>query len=178
MRQLSLFHETKQNEFGGSLLTVKRKSRRPLDTSCLQHLILKASDHQTLLNHHELVVLTLQKYAIRHGVRIEDCAVNEDHVHLVIAFANRISYVRWIRSVTSVLSRKLNNLKWKFRPYTRNVKYGKGLAILKNYLHANRDEAEFAMRAMGYVRKFEQEFQMTLAAARESTSGSLSCGQI
>ncbi|HMN68428.1 MAG TPA: hypothetical protein PKC28_07800 [Bdellovibrionales bacterium] len=49
MKQLNLFKEKRQIEFGGSLLVGKRRARRPIATKSPTHLVLKATTSFRLL---------------------------------------------------------------------------------------------------------------------------------
>lgn len=129
MKQLNLFSDKKEVQFGGSLIEGKRKTARPFDSTKPIHLVLKATNPFVLLKYRSEVEKVLKSYAAKIGIHIYDVAVNADHIHLVIR-GRRDFYLRWIRAVTSILVRRFIGLKWKFRPYTRIGAWGRGLAIL------------------------------------------------
>lgn len=155
MKQLSLFNEIKVNHFGGSLLNGRRKTRRPFDSTKPIHLVLKATNPFVLLGHRHDVEMVLRKYAKKIGLQVYEVAVNADHIHLLIR-GRRELYLRWIRSVTSMLVRKFVGLKWKFRRYTRIGAWGRGMAILKRYMGKNRAEANLTIWAEERVTEFRR----------------------
>lgn len=154
MKQMELLaHKTKAS-FGGSLLTGRRKERRPLNSKKAIHLVLKAKDSFLLLRNRDRVEEILRKYAAKMGIRIYDTGVHADHIHLALKAANRITYVRWIRAVTSVLVQKIPKLKWRLRPFTKIVSWGRSFRSLKNYIFWNRIEGDFIKKAHERVENF------------------------
>jgi REP element-mobilizing transposase RayT len=159
---MNLFIEKVKNEFGGSLLPGNRKTRRPLNTKMPHHLVLKATNSLVLLKNKIEVEHCLRTFAARLGIKIYDCAVHADHIHLSLGIPSREAYVRWIRAVTSVLVQKFKNLKWKLRPYTRIGQWGRGFARLRRYILKNRMEGEFIRESHQTVARFRQRLERKL----------------
>ena len=88
------------------------------------------------------------------GVRIYDCGIHADHIHLSALLPDRKSYVRWIRAVTSVLVQRFKGLKWRLRPYSRVARWGKAFEQLKNYIWKNRMEGSLIVEAHEIVNRF------------------------
>jgi REP element-mobilizing transposase RayT len=100
MKQLKLFHEKPNNEFGGALLKGKRKSRRLLSTKKSIHLVLKSSNPQILLRSQSQVQSIIERFAQKFSIKIYSFAVHADHIHLNVGAAHRDLYKKWIRAVT------------------------------------------------------------------------------
>ena len=147
MKQLKLFKEIVQREFGGGLLKGKRKTRRPLNFKLPHHLVLKSNSHCLLLKERKQVEAIIRQYSKNPGVNLTELAVQTDHVHLTAQFASREVYTRWIRSVTAVLSMKIPGLSWSLRPYSRTVSRGRELWTVIKYIRSNQREADFILNA-------------------------------
>lgn len=150
-KQLKLFEFKTKTAFGGTLNRGKRKETRPLDSKRPAHLIFKAGRDDLLLAHRELVEAVLTRNAQKFGVRIRSLGTNADHIHIVIEFANREIYTKWVRAVTGVLARKIKGLSWKLLPYTEIVNWGRHLRTAENYVEKNRKEAQFILECHSYV---------------------------
>lgn len=148
-KQLSFF-KNQSRAFGGSLLTGKRKARRPLSTKHPVHLILKselAKGNLRFTAHRFVIERIFSKLSRRYGIKVYDIAVNFDHIHTVISFKSINSYKSWIRHLTSEIVRTLsqraqNQLKEFFthRPYTRIISWGKDFKGVLDYLILNKME--------------------------------------
>lgn len=147
MEQLKLLIAKPKSEFGGSLLRGRRKSERPLSSKWVIHLVLKADNPHALLANSKAVKETLETYGRRFGLKTYGIVVHCDHVHLSIRIPSRALYVRWIRSVASVLVRRIRGFKWRFRPYTRTVSWGRAYKRLMAYLEFNQGEVNFILSA-------------------------------
>ena len=158
MKQLKLFREQIQTEFGGSLNKSKRKVARPLNPKLPTHLVLKATNPFLLLKDKTKVEKVLRQQAHRAGVRLYDCGVHADHIHLAALFKTRQSYVRWIRAITSILVRQIHGLKWRLRPYTRISAWGKAFNNLKAYIGKNRAEGKMIVEVELVVGRFARSF--------------------
>ncbi len=132
-----------ENKFGGSLLTGKRKSARPIYTKRAMHLVLKAAEFRLKKNEH-FIRVEVGRAAKKWGVSIYQYAIASDHIHLLIRVPTRRSYRYFIQRISGVIALKLN-LKWAFRPFTRVVEWGLGYKRAKNYIRMNFFEA------MGFV---------------------------
>lgn len=159
MRQLNLFKEKIQREFGGSLLLGKRKAARPIDTKKSIHLVLKAKNSFALLRNKKTVEETLRKYAQKFGLTIYALGVQADHIHLEIKVPSRELYVRWVRAITSVLVSKIKGLKWKLRPYTKILSWGKQFQKVKRYIFTNQKEGEFLAQAIATADDYDKELE-------------------
>jgi REP element-mobilizing transposase RayT len=154
MKQEKLFAEKSVHQFGGSLLAGSRKTVRPLTSKKPVHLVLKATNSFQLIKNKKLVEFLTHKYAHKFGIKVYEKAVHADHIHLAVQVPNRILYVRWIRALTSVLVKRIRNLKWKLRPYTRVADWGRPFRNLKKYIFGNRLEGDFMAAANARVDHF------------------------
>lgn len=154
-KQLTLFSESVAREFGGSLLLGRRKTVRPLDTRKSLHLVLKAVDSFKLLRNRSLVERNLRSYAKRFELQIYDLAVNADHIHLQIKFSRREDYVRWIRAVTGAIARKIAGLKWKLRPYSKILSWGKQFALVRRYILTNQNQGSLISDVIAHADHWE-----------------------
>lgn len=147
MKQLNLFANNVRLEFGGTLGRGRRKCERPLVFRKPIHFVLKAQNSWLLLRHQKEIGEVLESMSARFGVKIYSLAVNADHIHLVIKLHSRELYRRWIRAVTSLLVRRVVGLRFRLRPYSRIVSWGRQFRSVLAYLKCNRQEAEFVLWA-------------------------------
>lgn len=148
MKQLSLgFMQNYKKEFGGSLLIGKRKSKRPLSTKHPIHLVLKSSFKGVFNPSNKSLYELIKKQARKYGVRIYDLAINWSHIHCVIRIKGREDYLKFIRSLTSVISQRakrhdstLTQL-FTLRPYTRIISWGRDFKRVLNYQVLNQLES-------------------------------------
>ena len=128
--------------FGGSLLAGKRKKHRPIDSKKSLHFVLRADTSQSprLRQNYSGIKKSLETYAHRFGIRIYRYSISNSHIHLLIKVPSRMLYLRFIRSLTSQLSRKLK-IKWSVRPWSRLVFWGKDYQGARSYIVQNRLEA-------------------------------------
>lgn len=160
MKQQSLFADKILNEFGGSLLKKgKRKSARPLNIKAPIHLVLKAEDSIQMFRHDKLIRGQINRLCFKFGIKVYSIAVHEDHVHCVIKLSSRRFYRAWIRSLTGILTRRINGLKWRLRPYTKIMKWGKQFKNALAYLKFSNDEALFIKHAWDRLEQFEREMK-------------------
>jgi len=87
------------------------------------------------------VLSEAKRLAESFGVKIYDHAVADDHVHLVLKIPHRRDYVKFIRSLTGLLSRRYGKGFWRQVPYTRVAHWGREYRALGKYLEKNRLEA-------------------------------------
>jgi REP element-mobilizing transposase RayT len=151
---MNLFAANIKTDFGGSLLNGKRKSARPLDSTKPIHTILKATNSLLLLKNRAKIEDILNTYAKRFALKIYDCGIHADHIHLSLKIPNRRLYLRWIRAVTSVLVLRFKGLKWKLRPYTRVAAWGRAFGVLQKYIWKNREEGSLILNAFEYLESF------------------------
>lgn len=81
----------------------------------------------------------IQLYGSRFGIRTYGISVQKDHLHLLVKIPSRNLYVRFIRSLTGILSRKLK-VRWKTLPFTRVLQWGRDFHIALQYLRKNKEE--------------------------------------
>lgn len=144
MRQKTLFKLSQYtSEHGGVLLLKKRrKVARPLSFKNPLKLVLKADipKNQTLLRHRKKIEFCFGQFARSFGVRIYEKAIARDHIHFIALFKSRPEYNQFIRALTGSLALVLK-LKWKLRPWSRIVSWGKAFKIAINYIKQNHLEA-------------------------------------
>lgn len=148
-------------KFGGTLAIGKRKSKRPLDTRCPMHLVLKARQ-DFLFEHVELIRTVVHKFAKKFDVPIYGMAIHFDHIHFNVSPNSRDQYNNWIRAVTGQISAKIPGLEWKLVPFTRVAKWGKDFEDLQNYLIKNIKSAKFIVAAHKEVKDFERRLFASL----------------
>lgn len=148
MRQTSFgFLKNYKKEFGGALLIGKRKGKRPISTKHPLHLVLK-STHKNLFNPGNLSLEKLiRSQAEKFGVRLYDLALNWSHIHCLVQVKNREDYIKFIRSLTSVLVTKIRKSKrqlkeiFTLRPFTRILSWGRDFKRGLDYQMINQMEA-------------------------------------
>ena len=154
MKQLCFdFIRDYKKEFGGSLLIGKRKSKRPLSTKHPIHLILKSS-HKGLFNPTNISLDQLiRSQAKKFGIRLYDLAINWSHIHMLIKIQNREGYNKFIRSLTALISMKIQKIRpelkdiFTLRPFTRIVSWGRDFKRALKYQVLNQ------LEALGFVRR-------------------------
>jgi putative transposase len=146
-KQLKLFSEKVEREFGGSLNLGKRKQKRPLAPKLPAHFVLKANNHDLLLPHSVIVVAVVRKYSEKFGVKIFELGLETDHIHIEAQIPSRELYTRWIRTVPAMLARRIPGLKWSFTPYSRIVSWGRDFENTRAYVRDNQTEGEFIKHA-------------------------------
>jgi REP element-mobilizing transposase RayT len=148
MKQQTLFKIKKlPNKFGGSLISGKRKSQRPLSIKKPIHLVLRTDEKRTkiLFSPKDKQLLKLVRdSASRYQVRIYNFSVNWNHFHFVILVPSRDAYINFVRFLTSQTVAQLSkkhrkNLKGLFslRPFTRIVSWGHDFRRVCHYVTAN-----------------------------------------
>lgn len=139
-----------KNEFGGSLLYKKRKSKRPLDFKRSTHLVLRLRPKlPAFFNPRDRKFRKLLfEVAAKYESQIYQLVLNHTHCHIVIKFSNRKSYVRFIRAVTSKLVKlfseqikiRLKDI-FEWRPWTRMIQWGRDFTNIMNYMRKNETES-------------------------------------
>ena len=160
MRQVSFsFMKDYKKEFGGSLLVGKRKSQRPLSTKLPIHLVLRASQKTLFKPHNSSLERLIRSQAKAFNIKIYELALNWSHIHLLIKLQERDDYVKFIRSLTSILVQRIKEyfpeIKTVFslRPYTRIVSWGKDFRNAFNYQILNQLEAWGVVRRRKKAKK-------------------------
>lgn len=118
MKQLSLL-KSEPLYFGGALNKDRRKTRRPLCSKRSFHLVLKSRTHN-LFQNKEIILEHIHRYKNLFGIKAYGISVQKDHIHFVLKIPSRLQYLKFIRSLTAILSRKLK-IKWKYLPFTRLI---------------------------------------------------------
>jgi len=136
MKQLQLIPKP-LNYHGGQLRRGRRKIRRPLSTKRSIHLVLKCHNSMDLFGHREYVNEKISTNARRFGVKLYSRSVQRDHIHLLMKFPCRQSYVFFVRSLASVLARRFSKGMWKCLPFSRVVQWGKDFRGVLSYLRQN-----------------------------------------
>jgi len=141
----------------GGVLRQKRRGRkaRPLSTRAPLHLVFKA-DRKNLRNGYRsplgfaICQRILKKYAKRFFVKIEQQAVCNDHIHLLVRFSKRSLGQHFLRVVAGQIAQQLEKngflvtdtqSVWKHRPFSRVIQGWRPYLMLKNYVRLNEKEA-------------------------------------
>lgn len=139
MKQLTFFSMPKH--IGKLFIPTKgrRKSRRPLSTRHPIHLVMHA-DSSELRKREREFQRHWHRFARQFGVNTYRLVMNSNHVHAVIRLHELKSYSRFIQALTGTLARKFA-LRWRERPVTRLVNWGKDFKRLCQYVKLNFLEA-------------------------------------
>ncbi len=143
MRQKTLFKlNTFTSEFGGSLLTNQRKRTRPLSNKNPLKIVLKAdSTRSPKLTHFRGPINDLfAKFSEKFNIRLYELAICGDHIHFVALFKSKLSYIKFIRALTGALAQRFS-IKFKYRPWSRILAWGRGLKTAIAYTVQNHLEA-------------------------------------
>jgi REP element-mobilizing transposase RayT len=160
MRQTGFsFLKNYKKEFGGSLLTGRRKIRRPLSTKHPIHLVLRTNRAKLFHPGNVEMNALIIKVAKWSGIKIYDLAVNWSHIHLLIKIPDRSAYNRFVRVLNSRIvlyfeqksGWKLKGL-FELRPYTKILTWGRQFVRALNYQVLNQIEAKFGKRARAKAR--------------------------
>ena len=147
MRQTSFsFLKDYRKEFGGSLLLGKRKSKRPLSTQHPIHLILKSCEKNLFNPGNRSLEKLIRNEASKFQIKIYDLALNWSHIHILIRLKNKTDYVKFIRSLTAILSIRIRKAKahlktiFNLRPFTRIISWGRDFKLALSYQTLNQLE--------------------------------------
>lgn len=148
MRQLGFgFLKDYKKEFGGSLLTGKRKTKRPLSTKHPLHLILKSCEKGIFNPSNKSLEKLIKSQAQKFNIKIYDLALNWSHIHMAIRIKSREHYIGFIKSLTSILAQKVRHSRpqlkeiFHLRPFTRILTWGRDFKTVLNYQTLNQLEA-------------------------------------
>ena len=148
MRQTSFgFLKDYKKEFGGSLLLGRRKSKRPLSTKHPLHLILKANQKGLFNPGNRLLENLIRSQCAKFNIQVFDFALNWSHIHLLIRIRDRQDYIKFIRSLTSILASKIRQSKpdlteiFTLRPFTRIITWGRDFRNALSYQVLNQLES-------------------------------------
>lgn len=158
-----------KHSHGGSLRQLRKgRKSRPLSTRKPHHVVLKADKKALKLNFrsprtYKLVRRIIDRYAKRFFIKIDQCSVNFDHIHMNIRIPHRAMSHYFLRVVAGQIAQELQNEKllrevtdtparsqtgvpsrvmklWLFRPFTRVVHGWRAWNTLKNYIQLNEKE--------------------------------------
>lgn len=153
------------DEHGGKLRQRRRgRGARPLSSKLSLYLVLKVNPvtdgrRRSLRMPKNSAILheTLNWEAKKYGVKIEQKAVCNDHVHLMLRIGTRTLYKAFIRSLTGQIAKKIKALEravtdgpehlepkktfWMYRPFTRVIRGLKAYKTLQGYIRLNEQEA-------------------------------------
>lgn len=79
-------------------------------------------------------------------MRIYEIAICNDHIHFVGLFPTKESYTQFIKALTGAIARKFK-IKFKFRPWSRILNWGRSFQIAIKYVLQNHLES---VRAIPY----------------------------
>jgi REP element-mobilizing transposase RayT len=151
MRQTNFnFIKDYKKEFGGSLLTGKRKSKRPLTTKSPIHLILKTDGRKLLSPKVKTLEKIVRNECHKRKIRIYDLSLNWNHMHMLIQLSDKQSYIGFIRNITSKMVLFLGGGAkglFRFRPYTKIISWGKQFDQTYRYQKLNKLEAHWGTKA-------------------------------
>lgn len=142
----------------GGILRRKRHGRkaRPLATKSAIHLVFKI-DRQKLKKGFrsplgfQICNTVIKTYANRFFVKIEQLAICNDHIHLLIRLSRRSLGQNFFRVVAGQIAQNLKNngfwvtdtqSVWKFRPFSRVIIGWKAYLIARDYVRLNAREAD------------------------------------
>ena len=140
MKQISLIPKKEKDFYGGSLSQKRRKTQRPLSRKKSIHLVLKCHRRLSLYANKKLLQTLIRKYGKKFGLSIYGLSVQYDHIHAVIRIPHREGYVKFTRSLTGQIDKKLGKGIFKFLPFTRVVEWGRAYRKVQAYLQKNEDE--------------------------------------
>lgn len=143
MQQKTLFKlKDYGSEFGGSRLSGRRKTARPLSPRNPLKVVLKSdratSPHLTQVRSD--IGQIFKQFSEIFSIKIYEYAACGDHIHFVGLFRSQSSYIKFIRALTGTLARKLS-IKFKFRPWSRILHWGRSLEIAIQYTLQNHLES-------------------------------------
>ena len=140
MKQLSLIPKKEKDFHGGQLNQKKRKVRRPLSRKKSIHLVLKCHKKLSLFENKKLLQVLIKKYGQRFCLKVYEISIQHDHIHFLVRIPNRENYIKFIRSLTGQMAKKLGKGLFKFLPFTRIVDWGAAYRKVQAYLQKNEDE--------------------------------------
>ncbi len=106
----------------------------------------------------------LQKFSLKHGVKVVTFANVGNHLHLQIKLTNRFTYKPFIRAVTSAIAMRVTGRNrwtatrlnasatkkekfWDLRPFSRVIESFKAYLNLRDYISINQ------LEGFGYTKK-------------------------
>lgn len=158
-----------KHSYGGSLRRLRKgRKYRPLSSRKPHHVVFKADKKAMKLNFrsprvYKLVHRVIKRYSKRFHVKIEQCSVNFDHIHMNIRIPRRAMSHYFLRVVAGQIAQELQNSQllrevtdtpnaekgigakrlmklWLVRPFTRVVHGWRAYITLRNYIQLNERE--------------------------------------
>lgn len=150
-------------QHGGSLRT-KRSGRcaRPLSSKEPIHIVFKINSKSLPLGlrhrlHFMKVNSLIEKYSQKFAIRVEQCSIQNDHIHLLIRASRRQFFQSFFRVLAGQIAQQLmkgtdthqakenefgetKKSLWKYRPFTRVVRGFKAYKIVRDYIQLNEKE--------------------------------------
>ncbi len=142
LKQLSML-EPLPNAFGGSLLTGRRKERRPLTTKKAIHLIIKGdiSVSGSLVAKRNWIKKEVQRLSEKFFIKVYDePGIERNHIHFTIKISSVENYKKFIKALTGRLAQVLK-IKFLFRPFTKLVEWGRHFKRTLGYVRQNTEAA-------------------------------------
>ncbi len=176
-KQQSFFESNWRHEFShGGILRQLRAGRggRPLSSRDSIHVVFKIEKSKlrsrSLRSSRCFLITqqTIRKYAKRFGVKLEQCSIQNDHIHLLLRASRRRHFHFFFRVVAGQIAQRFgldgllapnsvtdtpkgprNKEKrrygwrgklWKFRPFSRVVRSWRAYKIIRNYIQLNEKE--------------------------------------
>ena len=136
---------------GGTETKGKRKEFRPLSTKRTIHLVLKsdkAKGKLSFLTHKNkpMIEKILESKAKKFGIKLAEHANVGNHLHIKLRIQSRISFQKFLKSITTLIARKITGAKkgqrfgrfWQGLAFTRVLTSAFEELQLRGYIEANR----------------------------------------
>lgn len=143
MRQKTLFKlKDFGSEFGGSRLTGRRKIARPFIHKNPLKIVLKADSARSphLTAYRSEIHWLFKNFSQMFIVKIYEVAICNGHIHFVGLFSTKEVYTKFIKALTGTIARKFK-IKFKLRPWSRILNWGRSFKIALNYVLQNHLES-------------------------------------
>jgi hypothetical protein len=161
---------SERTQHGGTFGKNHRKELRPLSTKKWIHVVLKSDKAYGPLsflhpNHELWIEKLLHEKAKKFGVKIGDYANMGNHLHLKVKISSRENFGKFLKSVSSLISRKVTGAKrgkpfgrfWQGLAYTRILTSPTEESQLKDYIEASRREVRDSKQAReDFLAQFNQ----------------------
>ena len=149
-----------KKEFGGNLLYGKRKIARPISTKHPMHLVLKSTGSNCFTPDSRKIESLIRSQASKYKIKLYKFSLNWSHIHMLILLPSKEAYLKFIRTLTSLLVSLLSKLKGKslkglfdLRPFTRILSWGREFKTIIAYHELNDMEARGFKRAKTKTKK-------------------------
>lgn len=92
-----------------------------------------------LRKHKKTIDQQIHQWAKKFGIKTYNHSVQMDHVHFNMLISSIENYKKFIRALTGRLAQLLK-VKFRYRPFTKLVRWGRQFKNLVNYLIQNEEE--------------------------------------